>query len=70
VANRITNGRFELGGKTYQLATNDPPNHLHGGKKGWDKVVWDVVSAADTPEGPAIRFQYLSGTARRATPAT
>jgi len=60
VANRITNGRFELGGKTYQLATNDPPNHLHGGKKGWDKVVWDVVSAADTPEGPAIRFQYLS----------
>ncbi len=60
VANRITNGKFELEGKTYQLATNDPPNHLHGGKKGWDKVVWDVVEAKETEEGPSIQFKYLS----------
>ncbi len=60
VANRITQGRFQLAGKTIQLATNDPPNHLHGGKKGWDKVVWDVASASDTPQGPAIQFTYLS----------
>jgi aldose 1-epimerase len=59
-ANRIKNGRFQLEGKTYQLATNDPPNHLHGGNKGWDKVVWDVVATNDTPQGPAITFQYLS----------
>jgi aldose 1-epimerase len=60
VENRIKNGRFELEGKTYQLALNDPPNTLHGGNKGWDKVVWDVVGTNDTPEGPAIRFSYLS----------
>jgi aldose 1-epimerase len=60
VENRIKNGRFQLEGKTYQLAINDPPNALHGGKKGWDKVVWDVVATADTPEGPTIQFTYLS----------
>ena len=60
VANRITKGRFKLEGKTYQLATNDGPYALHGGKKGWDKVVWDVVTAEETPDGPSIKFKYLS----------
>jgi aldose 1-epimerase len=40
VANRIAKGKFTLDGKDYQLATNDGPNHLHGGKKGLDKVLW------------------------------
>ncbi|AWW29526.1 galactose mutarotase [Echinicola strongylocentroti] len=39
-ASRIKDGAFTLGGKTYQLATNDGSNHLHGGVKGFDKRIW------------------------------
>jgi aldose 1-epimerase len=43
-ANRIAKGKFALDGKTYTLALNDGPNHLHGGTKGFDKVVWQIDS--------------------------
>jgi aldose 1-epimerase len=55
--NRIGNARFTLDGKTYTLAANDGKNHLHGGNKGYDKVVWDATFAESTP---ALTLNYLS----------
>jgi len=45
IANRIDKGRFTLDGKTYQAPVNDGAHSLHGGTKGFDKVLWEVVSA-------------------------
>jgi aldose 1-epimerase len=60
VANRIANAKFELEGKTYTLAANDKPHHLHGGKKGWDKVVWDGEPVEGTTDGAALKLTYAS----------
>lgn len=40
--NRIAQGRFELDGQFWQLETNNGPHHLHGGLRGWNRVVWEV----------------------------
>src|ERR1700710_1949720 len=45
--NRIAKGHFTLDGKQYTLATNNPPNTLHGGKKGYQDVVWDAKKIDD-----------------------
>jgi aldose 1-epimerase len=60
VANRIAEGRFELGGQTYQLAVNNGPNHLHGGgPRALSRVVWDAETAI-TADGQQVRFRYDS----------
>lgn len=59
VANRIAKGKFTLDGKEYKLAVNNGPNALHGGLKGFDKVVWTAVPVA-TPDGAAVIFKYVS----------
>jgi aldose 1-epimerase len=59
-ANRIARGRFLLNGAACTLATNDPPHSLHGGRVGFDKVVWEVSDARVTPNGPRLALRYLS----------
>ncbi len=56
--NRIANGKFKLDGKEYKLATNDGKNHLHGGIKGFDKVVWTATTFSDTL--PSLALSYVS----------
>ena len=58
-ANRIAKGRFTLDGKEYKLAVNNGPNSLHGGLKGFDKVVWKAKDASG-PSGPAVELTYVS----------
>jgi aldose 1-epimerase len=59
VANRIGGAQFTLDGMTHKLAANNGLNTLHGGLKGFDKVLWkgEVVEAED---GPAVKLTYHS----------
>jgi len=57
--NRIAQAKFALDGKEYTLAVNDGPNHLHGGLKGFDKVVWNATQSK-TDSGVSLVLRYLS----------
>lgn len=58
-ANRIAKGKFTLDGKEYTLATNNGPNHLHGGIKGFHKVLWKAASFK-TADSVGVTFTYFS----------
>lgn len=58
-ANRIADAKFTLEGKEYKLFANNGKNSLHGGKKGFDKVVWKAKQT-DAKDGVGVEFSYRS----------
>ncbi len=58
-ANRIANGKFTLDGVAYKLAQNDGSNHLHGGQRGFDKVVWQATEQSDE-NSAMLKLTYRS----------
>jgi aldose 1-epimerase len=68
-ANRIGGARFVLDGQPYELAANDGPNHLHGGLKGFDKVLWEAEPFTNGTEA-GVRFTYVSPDGEEGYPGT
>lgn len=67
--NRIGKGLFELNGAKYTLAVNNGANHLHGGLKGFDKVVW-TVDQKESVEGKSLVLRYVSKGGEEGYPGT
>ncbi len=57
--NRIGNGKLDLDGQTHQLSINNGPNHLHGGKVGFDKVIWSPKTI-EMPDFVGVELKYRS----------
>jgi aldose 1-epimerase len=68
-ANRIAKGRFTLDGKVYELATNDGPNALHGGVRGFDKHLWTIDRVASGKSASAT-LTYTSPDGEEGYPGT
>jgi aldose 1-epimerase len=69
VGNRIGKATFSLNSKTYTLAANNGPNHLHGGLKGFDKRVWKA-QPVQVAGGAAVKFTYVSPDGEEGYPGT
>lgn len=60
VAGRISNARFTLDGRSVPLAANDGANHLHGGRRGFDKHLWSATATTRPDGAPALRLTRTS----------
>lgn len=69
-ASRIKDGRFSVDGKDYQLATNNAPNHLHGGIVGFDKLVWGEGGVEKADDYVALTLTLVSKDGDEAYPGT
>jgi len=67
--NRIDQGKFKIDGQEYQVTVNDGENHLHGGKIGFNKVLWDAKVESSTPD-PALALTYVSLDGEEGYPGT
>jgi aldose 1-epimerase len=68
-ANRIAHGQFTLDGKTYHLAVNNGPNSLHGGLRGFDKVLWSA-EPFHNGTGAGVALHYTSPDGEEGYPGT
>ncbi|NLV31107.1 MAG: galactose mutarotase [Acidobacteria bacterium] len=67
--NRIAGGRFPLDGGIVELAVNDGPNHLHGGRRGFDRALWEGAVVED-PAGPSVSLRLVSPDGEEGYPGT
>ena len=69
-ANWIDRGRFSLGGHAYQITLSDPPQTIHGGKRGFDKRVWTVLPQVTSGKSVSARLSYTSADGEEGFPGT
>lgn len=69
-ANRIAKGRFTLDGHTYQLPINNGQNSLHGGTRGFDRVLWTIVGVKQAPGSAGVSLRYVSPNGDQGYPGT
>lgn len=67
--NRIANGTFSLEGQTYHVPVNNGQNSLHGGVKGFDKVVWKAIPSV-SKQGPSLKLTHVSKDGEEGYPGT
>lgn len=69
-ANFIARGRFRLDGREVRVPITDPPNSLHGGKRGFDKRLWEIESITTAGDSVAARLTYTSADGEEGFPGT